>query len=79
MNRLASAIGLLALALGFAAATPARADYAVVQFGNGHCQIWWDSSADPWGAGWRKIVVGLPSWSAASAALYSARSQDVCP
>jgi hypothetical protein len=79
MNRLAFATGFLALALGFAASTPARADFALVQFGNGHCQIWWDSGADPWGVDWRKIMVGLPNWDAAAAALDSARAQSVCP
>lgn len=76
MKQLAFAISLLAL--GFAASSPARADYAVVQFEGGHCQIWWDSGANPWGAGWRKIVVGLPTWSAASAALDAERDQAGC-
>ena len=40
--RFAYAIGLLALAL--TATSPARADYAVVQFGDGYCRIWWDSA-----------------------------------
>jgi len=79
MNRLAFATGLLAITLGMAAATPAHADFAVVQFESGHCQIWWDSGANPWGAGWKKIAIGLPDWSAARAALSAARSQDVCP
>lgn len=79
MKRSAFAIGLLAVALGFAASTPARADFAVVQFGNTHCQIWWDSSANPWGDDWRKIAIGLPTWSAAEAALDAARSQNACP
>ena len=43
MKRSVFAIGLLAL--GIAAATPARADYAVVRFDTGYCQIWWDGSA----------------------------------
>jgi len=77
MKRLAFAIGLLAL--GLAASSPAHADYAVVQYGNGHCQIWWDSSDNPWGTDWRKIMIGLPSWSAADVALDSARAQGVCP
>ena len=47
MKCLTFAIGLFAF--GFAAATPARADFAVVQFGGGHCQIWWYSSDNPWG------------------------------
>jgi hypothetical protein len=78
MNRSAFAISLFVLALGFAAATPARADFAVVQYGNGDCQIWWDSGANPWGTDWRKISIGLPDWSAARAALDSARAQSVC-
>jgi hypothetical protein len=79
MNRSALAIGLFALALGFSTAAPARADFAVVQYGSGKCRVWWDSGADPWGAEWRKIAIGLPDWSAASAALDSARAQAVCP
>ena len=39
MKRFAYAIGFLALAL--TATSPARADYAVVQFGDGYCRIWW--------------------------------------
>lgn len=79
MNRLAFATGLLAATLGIAATTPARADFAVVQFANGYCQIWWDSGANPWGAGWKKIAIGLPDWSAAREALSAARSQGACP
>jgi hypothetical protein len=67
------------LTMGFAISTPARADFAVVQFGDGYCRIWHDSGADPWGASWRKIAIGLPTWSAASFALDSARAQNVCP
>ena len=36
MKSLACAIGLLALAV--TATSPARADYAVVQFGDGYCR-----------------------------------------
>ena len=67
------------LAIGLVASTSARADFAVVQFGDGYCRIWQDSGADPWGAEWRKIAIGLPTWSAASVALDSARAQNVCP
>jgi hypothetical protein len=76
MKYLGFAIGLLTL--GFAAETPARADFAVVQFGSGHCQIWWDSGDNPWGDTWRKVAIGLPDWSAASLALDSARAQNLC-
>jgi hypothetical protein len=77
MKSLALATALAAISL--TASTSARADFAVVQFGGGDCQIWWDSGANPWGAGWSKIAIGLPNWDAAEAALYSARAQSVCP
>jgi hypothetical protein len=75
MKRLAFGIGLVAL--GFAAATPARADYAVVRFGDGYCQIWWDSAATPWGTGWAKIAMA-PDWSTAWAALNDAIQNKTC-
>jgi hypothetical protein len=76
MKRVTLAVGILAF--GLAAATPARADYAVVQLRDGWCKIWWDSGATPWGVGWTKIAVGLPDWQAAEATLDGARSQGVC-
>ena len=63
MKRLAFAIGVLAL--GFAASTPARADYALVKFESGYCRIWWDSAGNPFGVGWIKVAVGLPDYEAA--------------
>lgn len=75
MKQLAFAVGLLA---ALAASTPTRADYALVQFGDGYCRIWWDSADTPWGTGWTKIVVGLPDHLAAQAALDSAIAQRVC-
>jgi hypothetical protein len=77
MKQIAFAIALSAF--GIAASNPARADFMVVQFGSGHCEVWHDSSDDPAGAGWRKLAYGLPSWSAAISALDAARAQDVCP
>jgi len=68
MKQLALAIALLTLAL--TAASSARADdYAVVQFDDGYCRIWWDSAGTPWGVGWTKIAVGLPDHLAARVAL----------
>lgn len=46
MKRLVFAIGVLAL--GFAASTPARADFAVARFGDGWCRVWVDTSTTPW-------------------------------
>jgi len=75
MKRLAFAIGLVAIAV---AATPAKADFALVRFDDGWCRIWWDSAGTPWGAGWTKITIRMPDWLTASAALSSARSQGAC-
>jgi hypothetical protein len=76
MKQLAFAVGLLAVA--FTVSTPARADYALVQFGDGYCRIWWDSAGTPWGPGWTKIAVGLPDHMATEAALDAAIAQQVC-
>jgi hypothetical protein len=76
MKQLAFALGLLAV--GLIAATPARADFAVVQFGDGYCQIWWDSAGNPWGTRWTKLVIGLPDYPAAQAALDGAFAQGLC-
>jgi hypothetical protein len=75
MKRLAFVVAVLAI--GFTM-SPARADYALVRFEDGWCRIWWDSGGTPWGVGWTKIAIGMPDWFAASAALYSARSQGAC-
>ena len=78
MNRLAFATLLVAATFGIAGAAPARADFAVVQFASGHCQIWWDSAPNPWGAGRTKIAAGLPDYAAARAVLANAMAQRVC-
>ena len=75
MRRLAFVLGLLVI--GFAA-SPARADFAVVRFQDGWCRVWWDSAGTPWGAGWTKVAIGMPDWLVASAALSNARVQGVC-
>lgn len=75
MKRLAFAIGVLAL--GFTAATPARADFAVVKFELGFCRIWWATSATPWGAGWTKVATA-PTWEAAWAAQSAAVKAGKC-
>jgi hypothetical protein len=75
MKRFAFALGLMAL--GLAAATPARADYAVVRFDTGYCQIWWDGSATPWGVNWTKVAM-TPDWPSAYSALYAAIAARAC-
>ena len=63
MNRSVFAVGLLVA--GPAMSTPARADFALVQFGDGDCRIGWDSGDNPWGAGWTKVAVALPDYQSA--------------
>jgi len=75
MKRLAFAVGVLAL--GFTAATPARADFAVVKFEFGYCRIYWDSAAKPWGTGWT-MVATAPTWEAAWAAQTAAVKAGKC-
>jgi len=75
MKRFAFVLGLLALTV--AAATPVRADYAVVRFETGSCQIWWDGSATPWGVNWTKVAM-TPDWASANSALYAAIASRIC-
>jgi hypothetical protein len=75
MKHFAFAVGLTAL--GVAAAAPARADYAVVRFDTGYCQIWWDGGATPWGVNWTKVAM-TPDWASANAALYAAIAARTC-
>lgn len=66
------------LTVALAGATPARADYDVIQFRDGRCEIWWDSASNPWGAGWTKIALGFPDYVAAQTARDGAFAQGVC-
>jgi len=63
MKKLAFAIGVLAI--GFAASTPALADFAVVKFKDGSCRAWAEHKAAPWGPGWKYLWVSVPSWEVA--------------
>jgi hypothetical protein len=75
MKRLAFAVGVLAL--GFAASTPARADFSVVKFELGVCGIWWNGAGNPWGAGWTKIA-SAADFAAAWAAQIKAVADKKC-
>lgn len=76
MKYLALAIGFLTVALS--ASTPARADYAVIQFRDGRCEIWQDRRSDPAGAGWTKLAFGFPDYIAAQDARDAAFAQGDC-
>jgi hypothetical protein len=74
MKSFAFAAALLALS----AVSPARADYAVVRFGDGFCRVWWNSYDNPGGPTWTKVAIGLPDYDAARAVLNAALVQGVC-
>lgn len=65
MKRLAIVLGVLAI--GFAAATSARADFAVVKFKDGSCRAWADHKAAPTGKHWKYLWVSVPTWEVAQA------------
>jgi hypothetical protein len=55
------ALSIVLLALGFTAASPARADFAVIRWADGRCSI---VPAIFWGYGWPKIAITPDWWSA---------------
>lgn len=61
---------------GGGVSAPAGGGYALVQFDNGHCEVW--SNGLPSGSGWSTLAAGLPNWNAGEAAYHFARSQGVC-
>ena len=83
MKRLAFALGVLALG----AVTPARADFAVVEFNSGYCRVWTDTEAGPqdghylwfrhhWG--WHPWYYRFHTWEEADEALHRAVSMNRC-
>jgi hypothetical protein len=63
MKQLALAIGLLAI--GFAAATPAAADFAVIKFkDSGSCRAWLDHTAKPVSP-YQVLWANVPTWDVA--------------
>jgi hypothetical protein len=75
MKRLVFAVGVLAL--GFAASTPARADFSVVRFELGFCRIWWNNGINPIGTGWTRVATA-PDFSGAWAAQDAAVKKGKC-
>ena len=42
-----SAFAIVLLAFGFTAVSPARADFAVIEFNSGYCRVWIDTAFGP--------------------------------
>ncbi len=67
MKRLAFAAAVLAL--GFAASTAARADFAVIKYKDGSCRVWSDTKMAPMGMKGKDWVwVGKPAMTKEAAA-----------
>jgi hypothetical protein len=65
MTRLTLAIGVVAI--GFAAATPASADFSVVKFKDtGACRAWLDHAAKP-SSPYQVLWAKVPTWEVAQA------------
>jgi hypothetical protein len=68
------------VATTFFAASPARADYSIVQWGSGDCTIWDEVGLyrDPVGGNWARVVVGIPTWGEAKVVLEGMYRQGMC-
>jgi hypothetical protein len=67
------------MALGLLAATPAKADFSVIRWTSGWCQIWDNSvPTQPWPSDYTVVAAKLPNWSAAWAALHGAIASRKC-
>ena len=75
MKRSVFAVGVLAL--GFAASTPARADFSVMKFETGFCPIWWNNGMNQPGAGWARVATA-PDFMGAWAAQTDAVKKGKC-
>ena len=76
MKRLGLAVSVLAL--GLAASTAARADFAVYKFkDNGYCRAWYDPATKPWGTS-QLLWARVPSWDVAQTKGSYAMSHKWC-
>jgi hypothetical protein len=57
-------LALVAAAIAFTAASPARAaDYGLVRWANGDCKIWVNDTGNmPWGDDWIVLAWNIPTY-----------------
>ncbi len=63
MKRLS--VALCATVMGIAAASPALADYEIIGFEDGRCEIWQQGPSRPWGDRWVVLASDIPDHRAA--------------
>lgn len=82
MKRLALALGLMTI--GFGAAAPAHADFAVAKFDNGSCRVWTETAAKPsdghflWFKHGDRAHYRFLTWERAHRAVHLAAAQNRC-
>jgi len=73
-----SILAACAVALVFAAASPARADWRIIQWFYGDCKIWFDKGIPPFGGGWRTLSGPIPDYGTAYHVLQGFYDRRVC-
>jgi len=82
MKKLAFALGLLVV--GLSAATPASADFAVVQWKSGYCRVFGDSQFGPqdgkyhWYRHRHHVHYRFATWAAAEKAMHGSVAHHRC-
>jgi len=73
-------LALAALVTVLTAASPVRADYAIIRWSSGDCRIWDNAGlfAVPLGVGWSLLSNELPTYGAATAMLEDLYRQGMC-
>jgi hypothetical protein len=67
------------MVLGLLAATPAKADFSVIRWTSGWCQIWDNAvPTTPWPTDYTVVATKLPNWNAAWAAFHGAIASRKC-
>ena len=72
-------LALCTAAIAIAVSSPVRADYNLVRWSSGDCQIWNnDNNRMPWGDGWVLLAWNMPSYDVAWQALRFEASKGNC-
>jgi hypothetical protein len=71
-------LALVAAAIAFTVASPARADYNLVRWAWGDCKIWVNDGNVPWGDGWIVLAWNIPTYDLAWEVLREEASRGNC-
>jgi hypothetical protein len=73
-------LALATLVIALFAASPVRADYAIIRWSWGDCRVWDNSGLwpVPLGVGWTLLATDLPTYGTASVLLEDLYRQGIC-